>query len=134
MHCISLAPSQKSISAILCRFVCSLSPTLASMIQFLYVHMITEVQRIFNQVSWTFGAMQCILSPILFVSIISKNSRRYKAPRLLSQINAISSPSCVFKLQNPIVLHSRIVPNKKLKNRRSSAVKMTHNPLKTIRG
>ena len=29
----------------------------------------------FNQVSWTFEAVQCILSPILFASIISKNVR-----------------------------------------------------------
>ena len=53
-----------------------------------------------------------ILSPILFAWTISQNSCHYKALRLLCSINAISSPSRVFKLQNPIVLHCLISPLK----------------------
>ena len=68
--------------------------------------------RQFNQVSSTFEAVQCILSPILFAWTISQNSRHYKTSRVLCSINAISSPSCVFKLQNPIVLHCLISPLK----------------------
>ena len=60
------------------------------------------VNEYFHQVSSTFEAAQCILFPILFTPIISQNCRHCKAPRLLCSINAISSPSCVFKLQNPI--------------------------------
>ena len=70
------------------------------------------VNEYFHQVSSTFEAAQCILFPILFTPIISHNCRHCKAPRLLCSINAISSPSCVFKLQNPIVLHSLISPLK----------------------
>ena len=70
------------------------------------------VNEYFHQVSSTFEAAQCILFPILFTPIISQNCRHCKALRLLSSINAISSPSCVFKLQNPIVLHCLISPLK----------------------
>ena len=72
------------------------------------------VNEYFHQVSSTFEAAQCILFPILFTPIISQNCRHCKAPRLLCSINAISSPSCIFKLQNPIVLHCLISPLKKL--------------------
>ena len=57
-------------------------------------------------------AAQCILFPLLFAPIISQNCRHYKASWLLCSINAISSSSCVFKLQNPIVLHCLISPLK----------------------
>ena len=70
------------------------------------------VKEYFHQVSSTFEAAQCISFPILFAPIISQNCRHYKASRLLSSINAISSPSCVFKLQIPIVLHCLISPIK----------------------
>ena len=70
------------------------------------------VNEYFHQVSSTFEAAQCILFPILFTPIISQNCRHCKAPRLLCSINSISSPSCVFKLQNPIVLHCLISPLK----------------------
>ena len=70
------------------------------------------VKEYFHQVSSNFEAAQGILFPILFALIISQNCRHYKASRLLCSINAISSPSCVFKLQNPIVLHCLISPLK----------------------
>ena len=70
------------------------------------------VKENFHQVSSTFEAAQCILFPILFAPIISQNCHHYKASRLLCSVNAISSPSCVFKLQNPIVLHFLISPLK----------------------
>ena len=72
------------------------------------------VKEYFHQASSTFEAAQCILFPILFAPIISRNCRHYKASRLLCSINANFSPSCVFKLQNPIVLHCLISPLKKL--------------------
>ena len=62
-------PIENSIWAILCCFVCFLLPTLACMIQFLYVYIIVEFRSLFNQFSCTFEAVQCILSPILFVQI-----------------------------------------------------------------
>ena len=70
------------------------------------------VNEYFHQVSSSFETAQCILFPILFTPIISQNCHHCKAPRLLCSINAISSPSCVFKLQNPIVLHCLISPLK----------------------
>ena len=54
------------------------------------------------------------LSPILFAGTISQNSHHYKSSRLLCSVNATSSPSCLFKLENPIVLHCLIFPLKKL--------------------
>ena len=125
MHCISLPPPprQNTISAVFCHLVCFLSPTVAS-IQFFYV-------------SSNFERVQCILSPILFASIIAQNSRHYttsysgsftrcsyvkdpgyevghhKALRFFCQIYVMSSTSCVFKLQNPILSPSLKHPNRK---------------------
>ena len=112
MHCISLTPRRTTISAIFCRLVRVLRPSRSRFTQVLYFYIIIQVKEYFHQVSSTFEAAQCILFPILFAPIISQNCRHYKASRLLCSINAISSPSCVFKLQNPIVLHCLITPLK----------------------
>ena len=112
MHCISLTPRRNTISAIFCRLVRVLRPSRRRFTQVLYFYIIMHGKRIFPPSSSTFEAAQCILFPILFTPIISQNCRHCKAPRLLCSINAISSPSCVFKLQNPIVLHCLIFPLK----------------------
>ena len=114
MHCISLTPRRNTISAIFCGLVRVLRPSRSRFTQVLYFYIIIQVKEYFHQVSPTFEAAQCILFPILFAPIISQNCRHYKASRLLCSINAISSPSYVFKLQNPIVLHCLISPLKKL--------------------
>ena len=114
MHCISLTPCRNTISAIFCRLVRVLRPSRRRFTQLLYFYIIIHGKRIFPPSSSTFEALQCILFPMLFTPIISQNCRHCKAPRLLCSINAISSPSCVFKLQNPIVLHCLISSLKKL--------------------
>ena len=114
MHCISLTPRRNTISAIFCRLVRVLRPNRSSFTQVLFFYIIIMVKEYFHQVSSTFEAAQCFLFPILFAPIISPNCRHYKVSRLFCSINAISSPSCVFKLQNPIVLHCLISPLKKL--------------------
>ena len=110
MHCISLTPCRNTISAIFCRLVRVLRPSRSRFTQVLYFYIIIQVKEYFHH----FETAQCILFPILFAPIISQNCLHYKASRLLCSINAISSPSCVFKLQNPIVLHCLISPLKKL--------------------
>ena len=141
MHCISLPPPprQNTISAIFCHLVCFLSPADASIIQFFYV-------------SSNFKGVQCIL----FTSIIGQNSRHYKTSypgsstrrsyvkdpgyeaghykdlRFFCQIYVMSSTSCVFKLQNPIVLHSNIRIEKE-KFRPIFSLKITHDTFRTMR-
>ena len=69
----------------------------------------------FNQVSASFGAVQCILSSILCPSIFRPICRHFNGSPILCQINATSSSSYVFRLQYPRVLHCRIVLKEKLK-------------------
>ena len=63
----------------------------------------------FNKVSASFEAVQCILS-----SIFRPICRHFNGSPILCPINA-TSPSYVFRLQCPRVLHCRIVQIEKLK-------------------
>ena len=65
-------------------------------------------KQYFNHVSSTFEAMQCVVFPILFASIISHNSRII-VPQILCQINSISLPSCLHLLSNYRIQYSFIV-------------------------
>ena len=67
----------------------------------------------FNQVSASFGAVQCILSSILCPSIFRPICRHFNGSPILCPINATSSSSYVFRLQYPRVLHCRIVLKEK---------------------
>ena len=69
----------------------------------------------FNQVSASFGAVQCILSSILCPSIFRLICRHFNSSPILCPINATSSSSYVFRLQYQRVLHCRIVLIEKLK-------------------
>ena len=65
----------------------------------------TKFRRLLKQCN-VFYLQFCLLG------LLARISRHYKASRLLCSINAISSPSCVFKLQNPIAFHCLISPLK----------------------
>ena len=117
-HCISLTPRKNTISAIFTVLFCFLSPTLATVIKLLRTLLnnnlwpkdnLTKFRRLLKQCS-VFYLRFCLLGRI--PARICQNSCHYKASRLLCSINAISSPSCVFKLQNPVVIHCLISPLK----------------------
>ena len=115
MHCISLTPRWSTISAIFCRFVCVLRPNHSSFTQMLYFYILIHYWRIFPPRFVGFWSSAVYLFPILFAPIISQNCRHYNVLPISCPINATSLSSCVFRLQNLIELHSRIVSIKNWK-------------------
>ena len=115
MHCISLTPRWSTISAIFCRFVCVLRPNRSSFTQMLYFYILIHRWRIFPPSFVGFWSSAVYLFPILFAPIISQNCRHYNVLPISCPINATSLSSCVFRLQNLIELHSRIVSIKNWK-------------------
>ena len=114
MHCISLTPRQNTISAIFCRLVRVLRPSRRRFTHVLYFYIIIHGKRMFPPSFVDFCSSAVYFISDFVYSDNSQNWRHCKAPRLLCSINTISSTSCVFKLQNPIVLHCLISPLKKL--------------------
>ena len=114
-HFISLTPHENTISAIFCRLVCFLSPSLANIIQFLYFYIMINGYRRFQAdfVKFRSSAVYFIFDIVSFD--ISSNCRHFYCSPLLCAINATCSSSYVFRLQYPRVLHCRIVPIEKLK-------------------
>ena len=115
MHCISLTPRWSTISAIFCGFVCVLRPNRSSFTQMLYFYILIHRWRIFPPSFVGFWSSAVYLFPILFAPIISQNCRHYNVLPISCPINATSLSSCVFRLQNLIELHSRIVSIKNWK-------------------
>ena len=114
MHCISLTPRLNTISAILCLLACFLSRMVLSQVScsctFTEQYMAKEY---FNQVSFTFEAVQCALSPIFFLRQLARiPGRHYKTSRLFckkipflrliftSTFTSTYSPSLVFIINN----------------------------------
>ena len=81
----------------------------------LYFYILIHRWRIFPPSFVGFWSSAVYLFPILFAPIISQNCRHYNVLPISCPINATSLSSCVFRLQNLIELHSRIVSIKKWK-------------------
>jgi hypothetical protein len=116
LHFISLTPHENTISAIFCRLVCFLSPSLANIIHLLYFYIMINGKRRIQPsfIKFWSSAVYFIFDIVSFD--ISSNYRHFNGSPLVCPINATSSFSYVFRLQYPRVLnlHWRIVPIEKL--------------------